>query len=211
MNDFTRPSAILGYANTIGLGVVTVYLVNRTNSLNTKYNDLADEVDTIRDGIKEKVPIIENTIKGLDQNLRNVATAVNNNLGPIIKNNQKTEKKLSKYRAIIEELTETIDVMEHRFSSLVKALNDGKILENFKVEEVVRPPTPVPVKPKKHLKKKRSYDLSSSESESESSSSEEEKPKKKSKSKGKNKSRKSVEDEDESDTNIVARMASKRN
>ncbi len=213
MNELTRPSAILGYANTVGLAVATVYLSNKTSTLNVKYNDLADEVDTIRDGIKEKVPLIENSIKGLDQNLRNIATAVNNNLGGINKRNIKNEKKMSKYRSIIEEMANSIDVLETRYSSLVKALNENKILENFKVEDVVpSPPTPVPVKPKKTTRKRRTFDVSSSESESsESESSEEEKPKKKSKSKTKTRKNRHTEDEDESDTNIVARIASKRN
>jgi hypothetical protein len=211
MNDLTRPSAILGYANTVGLAVAAVYLANKTSALNVKYNDLADDVDTIRDGIKEKVPVIENSIKGLDQNLRNIANAVNTNLGGLNKKNAKNEKKMNKHRAVIEEMSETIELLEARYAALVKALNDNKILENFSVDDVAPAPAPV-VKHKKVVKKKRSLDISSSESESSSDSeSEEEKPKKKSKSKSKGRKNRHTEDDDESDTNIVARMASKRN
>jgi hypothetical protein len=209
MNDLTRPSAILGYANTVGLAVATVYLNNKTNNLNAKYIDLADDVDTIRDGIKEKVPMIENTIKGLDQNLRNVATVVNNNLGPLIKKGDKTDKKVGKFKAIIEELYETIELMDMRYNTLVKSLVDNKILENFKIEDITPEPAPPVVKHKKVQKKKRVVEFSSSESESESESSEEEKPKKKSK-KSKSKKSRSNDDDDDDDTNIVARMASKR-
>ena len=204
MNDLTRPSALLGYANTVAIAASTIYLVNKNAALNTKINDLADDVDTIRDGIKEKVPVIENSIKGLDQNLRNVATAVNNNLGPIIKRTDKTEKKLNKYKAIIEEMAEAIETLDHRYTSLVKALTDNKILENFKVEDL---PEPEPVKPKKVVRKRKTYDLDTSESESESS--EEEKPKSR-KNKSKNKRKHVSEDSDEDDISKVARMASRK-
>jgi hypothetical protein len=210
MNDLTRPSAILGYANTVGLAVATVYLNSKTTALNAKYNDLAEDVDTIRDGIKEKVPMIENTIKGLDQNLRNVATVVNNNLGPMVKRTEKTDKKVAKYKVAIEELYEVIDIMDARYNALVKVLVDNKILENFKIEELVPLPTPPPIiKPKKIQKKKRVID-SSDESDSESESSEEEKPRKSKTKSRKTKKSRAVDEDEDSDTNIVARMASKR-
>jgi hypothetical protein len=209
MNDLTRPSALLGYANTVGIAVATVYLANKTSALNVKYNDLAEEIETIRDGVKEKVPAIENTIKGLDQNLRNVATAVNNSLGGMNKRHIKTEKKMNKYKNVIEELFEVIEVQEARYNALVKALLDNKVLEDFKMEEAPVPP-PVVKSRKVVSRKKRVLDDTESESESESDSeSEEEKPKKKSKTKAKKKTR-HAEDDDESDTNIVARMASRR-
>jgi hypothetical protein len=205
MNDLTRPSAVLGYANSVAIAAATIYLVNKNSALNTKINDLTDDVDTIRDGIKEKVPMIENSIKGLDQNLRNVATAVNNNLGPIIKRADKNDKKMNKYKAIIEEMGETIEILDHRYNTLVKALLDNKLLENFKMEEL---PEPAPVKPKKVQRKRRTFDLDTSESESESS--EEEKPKsRKNKHKSKKQSRVS-EDSDEDDISKVARMASRK-
>ena len=206
MNDLTKPSMMLGYANTVGLAASTIYMVNKTSTLTAKFNDLSEDVDTIRDGIKEKVPIIEQNIKGLDQNIRGIVNFSNSQVVPLIKKSEKSEKKLDRYRSCIEEMAATIEALDARYMALVQALKDNKILENFKVEEL---PEPAPPKPKKPTpKKKRSLTLSSSE-ESSSESSEEEKPRPK-KGKSKNHSKLRVDDGDDSETNIVARMASSR-
>ena len=206
MNDLTKPSMMLGYANTVGIAASTIYMVNKTSALNAKFNDLSEDVETIRDGIKEKVPIMEQNIKGLDQNIRGIVNFSNSQVVPLIKKSEKSEKKLDRYRSCIEEMAATIEALDARYMALVQALKDNKILENFKVEEM---PEYSPPKPQKKAapKKKRSLTLSSDESSSESS--EEEKPRSK-KGKSKNHSKLRVDDGDDSETNIVARMASSR-
>jgi len=208
MSELSRPSTIIGGANVVATAAVAIYLANKNSALNARVNDLTDDVDTIRDGIKEKVPQIENSIKGLDQNMRSIANAVHNNLGPVIKRTDKSEKKLTKYRAVIEEMGEAIEMLENRYNTLIKAMSANSLLKDVKLEEL---PDRASMKPKKVPKRKKSYEFSSSESESESSS-EDEKPKsKKNKNKNKNKNKVRMDDADESDTNIVARMASRKN
>jgi hypothetical protein len=207
MNDLTKPSMMLGYANTVGIAASTIYMVNKTSALNVKFNDLSEDVETIRDGIKEKVPVIENNIKNLDQNIRGIVNFSNSQVVPLIKKSEKSEKKLDRYRSCIEEMAATIEALDARYHALVQALKDNKILENFKVEDI---PEYTPPKPQKKAapKKKRSLTLSSSD-DSSSESSEEEKPKSR-KNKSKNHSKLRVDDGDDSETNIVARMASSR-
>lgn len=73
MNEHTRPLALLTYANTVALGGAAIYFNNKTNAINTKLEDVTEEVSEIREGVEKKVPMIENSIKGLDQMVRNIA------------------------------------------------------------------------------------------------------------------------------------------
>ena len=216
MNDLTKPVAMISYANTVGLVGTTVYFSKKITSLETKLNDAAEEIETIRDGVKEKVPFMENNLRGIENNMRGIANVVNSNLPVFAKKIEKTEKKIEKIRLVLENMGDAIESLEYKFTMLMKILNEKDVLGGAKIEIPTEAPQP-PVQRERSIKKskktKKSKSYSSSE-ESESESSEEEvKSKSKSKSKSKNeksKSKKKSEDSDEDDTSLVARLASKK-
>lgn len=198
MNEFTRPTAVLGYATGVGLAASTIFLNNKITTTNTKLNDLTEDVEAIRDGVKEKVPSIENTLKMMDHGIKNIASVVNNHAGSV-KKTPKLEKRLFKVCEVLEGIMEQVESLETRYQVLVDALKSKGSLEGVSLDSV----RPTPVAPSKPAPKKKARRLVSSDEESDASSSEDEKHRKK-KPVRKNKNR---NDSDEDEVDFVARMA----
>lgn len=211
MNEFTRPAAVLGYVNTAGLIGSAIYLNNKTTALSVKINNVEDRMKTVEDGIKEEFPMMKSSVKSLDHGLRSVANAVNT-LGPIVKKQEKTGKKVDKLVQILSDIGEAVELLEIRQNALISALNAAKVLENFTAPSEV--PRPV-VHKKKSSKKSRKYESSSEDESSSSESEKEEKRRSKSKSKSKKKSQKSSKrdsdnESEEDDVMSVIKMASRK-
>jgi hypothetical protein len=201
MNEFTRPTAVLGYATGVGLAASTIFLNNKITVTNSKLTDLTEDVEAIRDGVKEKVPAIENTLKMMDHGMKNIASVVNNHAGSV-KKTPKLEKRLAKACEIIEGLMEQVETLETRYQVLIDALKSKGSLDGVSLDTTARP---VPVAAPKPVPKKKARRLVSSDEESGSESSDDEKQARKKKQARKNKNRNDSSDEDEVD--FVARMA----
>jgi hypothetical protein len=201
MSEFTRPTAMLSYANATAVVASTIWLNNKIGATNTKITDLTEDVEAIRDGVKEKVPMIENSIKHLDNVIKNVASVVNNH-APVVK---KADKRFNKIRNVLEEMSEAIETIEARQFALIDALKAKGVIDNINLDvqaPVVQRPAPKPVK----VQHKSRRFSSASEDES-SESSEEEKPKHKSSKKHHKSSKKHKDDSDEDEIDKVVRMA----
>lgn len=201
MNDLTRPSALVSYTAGVGVIASTIYLNNKIGAVSTKLADLTDDVDVIRTGVKEKVPMIENNIKNVEMVIKNIAAALNSQ-GPVIRKVPKMEKKMSKYREVLEHIMEVLETVEARQLALIDALKAKGSLENVSLDNVK--PTPAPKQVSKPKKMRR---LVSSDEDSDDSSSEEEKSRSKSKKQKKNKHKSRSDDSDEDEVDRVVRMA----
>lgn len=199
MSELTKPVSVLTYANTAGILATTIYTNNKLNATNIKLKDVTEDVEMIRDGIKEKVPTIENNIKQLDNVIKNIVQVFNNQAMA----NKKTEKKHKKVYRVIEELLIRLDESESRYARLLNELKSKNVLEASVVDSmassivVAAPPPPPKPAPKPILSRRLTSDSSDSESDSE----EERKSKKKSK-KSKVKS-----DSEEDEIEKVVRLA----
>jgi hypothetical protein len=202
MSELTKPVSVLTYANTAGILATTIYTNNKLNATNTKLKDVAEDVDMIRDGIKEKVPTIENNIKQLDNVIKNIVQVFNNQAMAT----KKTEKKHKKLYRVIEELLIRLDESESRYARLLNELKTKNVLEASVVDSmassiapIVAPPPPPKPAPKPILSRR----LSSDSSDSDSSESEDERQK----SKKKSKKSKAKSDSEEDEIEKVVRLA----
>lgn len=210
MSEFTRPTAMIGYATTVGVVASTIYLNNKINEtsgkLNTKIADLNEDIGIIRDGVKEKVPMLENGLKHIASNMKNVVGAITSHSDSIKKLN-KMEKKLSRCIMAVEDIMNALEVLETRQINLINGLKAKGSLEGVVIET---PPAPQPpVIQKAPAKPKRNHRLVSSDEES-GSSSEDDRRKKKGKGKSKGKSRDETDNEDVDEVDFVARMAGRK-
>lgn len=170
MNDLTKPSTLIAGVNTLGLVTAGIYFSRQNTTLNARINDVTDEVETIKDGLKEKVPAIENSVKTLDHSIR----FLSNSLQTFHVSNGKIDKKVSKNRDELAEISATLDRLDQRFVNLVEAL----ISKNIITKEDVDPPSKVVTKTRggsdKKDKKKSKHRRDETESEASDSSSESE-------------------------------------
>lgn len=167
MNDLTKPSTLIAGVNTLGLVTAGIYFSRQNTTLNARVNDVADEVETIKDGLKEKVPAIENSVKTLDHSIR----FLSNSIQTIHVSNGKIDKKLGKTRDDLAEISAALDKLDQRFVNLVEALIAKDIIK----KEDVDPPSKVVTKTrssdKDNKKKSKSSKHRRDETESEESSS----------------------------------------
>lgn len=210
MSEFTRPTAMISYANAVGVVASTIYLNNKINEtsgrLHTKIVDITEDIGIIRDGVKEKVPMLENGIKHLASDMKNVIGAINAHSASI-KKLTKMEKRLGRCICAIEDIMGSLEALEARQSNLINGLKAKGVLDGVVVETAHPPPPPVVTKTV--TKNKRSHRLVSSDEESDSSS-EEDRRKSKKKSKGKSKQRDDSDNDDVDEVDFVARMASRK-
>jgi hypothetical protein len=171
MNDLTKPSTLIAGVNTLGLVTAGIYFSRQNTTLNARINDVTDEVETIKDGLKEKVPSMENTIKTMDLGLRSLANSLQN----MHNTNGQLDGRIRKNRDKLSDLAETLDALDQRFVNLVEALIAKEIIK----KEDVDPPSKVVTKTrgsekdkKKSKSKHRRDETESEESSSESSESE---------------------------------------
>jgi len=210
MSEFTRPTAMISYATTVGVVASTIYLNNKINEtsgkLHTKIVDITEDIGIIRDGVKEKVPMLENGLKHIASDMKNVIGAINAHSGSIKKLN-KMEKKLSRCIMAVEDIMNALEVLEARQTNLINGLKAKGSLEGVAIEAL---PTPQPpVMPKAATKPKRNHRLVSSDDDSDSSS-EDDRRKNKKKGKGKSKARDDTDNDDVDEVDFVARMASRK-
>lgn len=196
MSEFTKPLAVLSYANTAGILATTIYTNNKLNVTNQKLKDVAEDVDMIRDGIKEKVPVIENNIKHLDNVIKNIVSVFNNQT-------LSGKKKNKKLCSVVEELAIRLEESENRYARLLnelknKSVLDTSVLDSIGSSIVVAPPPPPKPAPKSILSRRLVSDSSSSDSESEVE---------KHKSKKKSKKSKVKSDSEEDEIEKVVRLA----
>jgi len=167
MNDLTKPSTLIAGVNTLGLVTAGIYFSRQNTTLNARINDVADEVETIKDGLKEKVPTMENSMKTLELSLRSLA----NSLQTIHNTNGQMDGRIRKNRDKLSDIAETLDALDQRFVNLVEALIAKDIIK----KEDVDPPSKIVTKTrgsdKEHKKKSKSKHRRD-ETESEDSSSE---------------------------------------
>ena len=212
MSEFTRPTAMIGYATTVGVVASTIYLNNKINETNgklhNKITDITEDINIIRDGVKEKVPMLENGIKHIASDMGKVMGAVNNH-SVNIKKLIKMEKRLSRCIMAVEDIMNALEVLETRQVNLINGLKAKGALEGITVEAAPLPAAPVI--PKAAPKPKRSHRLVSSDEDSDSSSEDDRRASKKQKKKGKGKSRDDSDDNEAVDeVDYVARMAARR-
>lgn len=165
MGDFTKPGTILAGVSTIGVISTSVYFSNKTNSLAKQIATIDADIDTIKDGLKEKVPMLENAIKTVDHGLRNMSTGMQN----FANHTKKIEKKFSKSSSEVSEMSEALDVIDNRMVRLMEAL----VRKGVVSEEEINPPVKAPPIQRARASKetkRRSSDSDSEESESESES-----------------------------------------
>jgi len=209
MSEFTRPTAMISYASAVGTVASTIYLNNRitetSSKFNTKINDLNEDIGIVRDGVKEKVPMLEKGLNHLAGDIKNVIGAINNH-STNIKKLSKMEKRLARCIGAIEDMMDSLAVLENRQLTLVNALKAKGALDGITLEST--PQTVAPPAPKQIVKQKRSSRLVSSDDESESSADEKRRSRKTKKTKGKQRDESSDEDEDE--ISQVARLASRK-
>jgi hypothetical protein len=168
MNDLTKPSTLIAGVNTLGLVTAGIYFSRQNTTLNARVNDVTDEVETIKDGLKEKVPAIENSVNILNHSIRSLS----NSIQTIHVANGKIDKKVSKTRDDLAEISATLDKLDQRFVNLVEALIAKDIIKKDDVD----PPSKVVTKTRGSEKdsKKKSKTASKhrrDETESEASSS----------------------------------------
>lgn len=133
MNDLSKPSTIFQGVNTLGLITTAVYFSRQNAALNVKINDTFDEIDTIKEGLKDKVPKIENSVKTLEMAMRSLSQ----NLQNIGHSLHTSDKKVSRARGEVTEISDTLDALDTRFVNLVEAL----IAKNIISKEDVDPPS----------------------------------------------------------------------
>jgi len=133
MNDLSKPSTIFSGVNTLGLITTAVYFSRQNAALNIKVNDTLDEIDTIKEGLKDKVPKIENSVKTLDMAIRSLSQ----NLQNVGHSLHSSDKKMSKARSEVSEISDTLDALDTRFVNLVEAL----IAKGVITKEDVDPPS----------------------------------------------------------------------
>jgi hypothetical protein len=138
MNDLTKPSTLIAGVNTLGLVTAGIYFSRQNTTLNARVNDVADEVETIKDGLKEKVPAIENSVNILNHSIRSLS----NSIQTIHVANGKIDKKVSKTRDDLAEISATLDKLDQRFVNLVEALISKDLIK----KEDVDPPSKVVTK-----------------------------------------------------------------
>lgn len=210
MSEFTRPTAMIGYATTVGVVASTIFLNNKINEtngkLNTKIADITEDIGIIRDGVKEKVPMLENGLKHLAGDIKNVVGAINNHSVNIKKLN-KMEKRLTRCITAVEDIMNALEILETRQINLINGLKAKGSLEGVTIEAPALPA--VPVIPKPAPKSKRSHRLVSSDEESDSSS-EDDRRKSKKKSKNKSKNRDDSDNDAIDEVDFVARMAARK-
>jgi hypothetical protein len=210
MSEFTRPTAMISYASAVGTVASTIYLNNRitetSSKLNTKITDLNEDIGIVRDGVKEKVPMLEKGLNHLAGDIKNVIGAINNHSANITKLS-KMEKRLARCIGAVEDMMDSLAVIENRQLTLINALKAKGTLEGITIESAPHPVAPPPA-PKQIVKQKRSSRLVSSSDESESSADEKRRSRKSKKTKGKQRDESSDEDEDE--ISQVARLASRK-
>jgi hypothetical protein len=210
MSEFTRPTAMISYAAAVGTVASTIYLNNRINEtcgkLNNKITELNEDIGVIRDGVKEKIPMLEKGLSHLANDIKSVIGAVNNHSMNIKKLN-KMEKRLVRCMNALEETMSSLSIIENRQINLINALSSKGALEGAVIETPVQT-APVQTAPKPVIKHKRPSRLLSSDEESESS--EDEKRRSKKQKKNKNKSRGDSSDDDEDEVERVARLASRK-
>jgi hypothetical protein len=210
MSEFTRPTAMISYATAVGTVASTIYLNNRINEngtkLNNKINELNEDIGVIRDGVKEKVPMLEKGLTHLAGDIKNVIGAINNHSMNIKKLN-KMEKRLVRCMNALEETMNSLAIIEHRQINLINALNAKGALEGITLENTVQQ-APVQQPSKQVVKNKRPSRLISSDDDSESSGDERRRNKKQKKTKSKSRDDSSDDDLDEVD--CVAKLASRK-
>lgn len=133
MNDLSKPSTIFAGVNSLGLITTAVYFSRQNAALNGKINEVNEEIDTIKEGLKEKVPTIENSVKALDHAFR----TLNQGLQSVNNNTHLIEKKTNKARGEVTEISDTLDALDTRFVNLVEALISKGII----TKEDVDPPS----------------------------------------------------------------------
>jgi chromosome segregation ATPase len=170
MNDLTKPSTLIAGVNTLGLVTAGIYFSRQNTTLNARVNDVTDEIETIKEGLKEKVPTIENSVRTLDHSIRFVSNSVQN----VHLSNGKIDKKLGKTRDELAEISAALDKLDQRFVNLVEALIAKDIIK----KEDVDPPSKVVTKTrnseKEKSKKKSKHRRDETESEQSSSDSDSE-------------------------------------
>ena len=210
MSEFTRPTAMISYAAAVGTVASTIYLNNRitesNTKINTKINDLNEDIGIIRDGVKEKVPMLEKGLTHLANDMKNVVGAINNHSGNI-KKLSKMEKRLLRCCNALEDVMVSLSALEQRQVSLINALKAKGALEGITIESAPQPVAPQPA-PKQVAKHKRPSRLVSSDEDSESSEDEKRRSMKTKKTKGKQRDESSYESEDE--ISQVVRLASRK-
>jgi chromosome segregation ATPase len=168
MNDLSKPSTLFSGASALGLVTASIYFSRQNTGINLRLNDLSEEIETIKDGLKEKIPQIENTMKSFNHALNNI----NLNTQNIGMGLRKVEKKYNSVRDDIKEVSDTLDALDQRFVNLVETL----ITKGNIIKEDVDPPTKVVTKTRnssgKDKKKSKSSKHRRDETESEESSSE---------------------------------------
>lgn len=165
MNDLTKPSTLISGVNTLGLVTAGIYFSRQNTTLNAKINDVSDEVETIKDGLKEKVPTLENTIRTMELSMRSLA----NSLQTIHNTNGQMDGRIRKNRDKLSDIAETLDALDQRFVNLVEALIAKDVIK----KEDVDPPSKVVTKTRssdKDKKKSKSSKHRREETESEESS-----------------------------------------
>jgi hypothetical protein len=210
MSEFTRPTAMIGYATAVGAVASTIFLNNKISEnnfkVNAKINDLTEDINIIRDGVKEKVPIIEKGMNHMADNIKGIAGVVTNHSN-VLKKLIKMEKRLSRCLMAVEDVMNALETIETRQLNLISALKTKGVLDGTAVE-ISAPAAPV-IAPKPAPKPKKTHRLVSSDEESESSSEDERRTKKKSR-KSKSKSRNEEDDDDDDEVGVVARLASRK-
>lgn len=167
MNDLTKPSTLIAGVNTLGLVTAGIYFSKQNTATNVRINDVADEVETIKDGLKEKVPTIENSVNILNHSIRSLS----NSIQTIHLTNGKVDKKVGKNRDEMAEISATLDRLDQRFVNLVEALIAKDIIKKDDVD----PPSKIVTKTRGSDKDKKKSKTASKhrrdETESEASAS----------------------------------------
>ena len=210
MSEFTKPTAMIGYATAVGVVASTIFMNNKISDNNVKINakiaDLTEDINIIRDGVKEKVPMIEGGMKHMADNIKGIAGVVNNHSN-VLKKLLKMEKRLARCLMAVEDVMNALETIETRQLNLISALKSKGALDGTTVE-VSAPAAPVVVQ-KTVQKPKKAHRLISSDEDSDSSSEDERRSKKKSK-KSKSKSRNDDDEDDEDEVGVVARLAARK-
>jgi len=213
MNDITKPATLLAGVSTLGLVSTSIYFSNKTSALNKSIADINDDIDTIKDGLKEKVPALENQIKNVDHGLRAISGGMQN----FAMHSKKIEKKFGKTLEEVSEVSSALDTIDDRVVRLIEALVSKNVISQ---EDIDPPPKPQPVQRARASKNesKKTKHFSEDEEDEEDESSEEE-PVRRRSSNNKNRSSRSVpaprrhspnDKDDGDDIDAVVRMASGR-
>lgn len=214
MNDITKPATLLAGISTLGLVSTSIYFSNKNAAINKSISDINDDIDTIKDGLKEKVPALENQIKNVDHGLRAMSGGMQN----FAIHSKKIEKKFGKTLEEVSEVSSALDTIDDRVVRLIEALVSKNVISQ---EDIDPPPKPQPVQRARHSKNdtKKSKHFSEDEEDEDDASSEEE-PVRRRSSNNKNRNSRSVpapsrrhspnDKDDGDDIDAVVRMASGR-